>query len=394
MKLGTKHIMPLIHSEKGWSKWIGYAGLGIGILLLLISVQMFVNIRLLLKEEAPRRSGAFDYVSISKSITNQNMGKDNRFSQLDFQLLKSQPEIAAIAPLYSNQFRAMATAGDILPFSTDLFLESIDPSFLDTIPAGFTWQPGQTDIPILFSSDFLEMYNVFAPSQGLPQVSAKTISSVNIFLQCSGPSGNQNFRASIIGLTDRVNSILVPESFLKWANQNFAGDSSSLVSRVYIKTADANNPSFLKFLDKNGYHINKDKVRFGRIKGLLQDITGAIAFLGILIVILALILFGFYLRLKIARSRENVNLLITLGYSPDWLAQVFSKTFLPVYITIILICLAATEILQFAFSRLSFAQESVSPFLHWIVIATAALLLIVTIVINRIMIRKEIRQLS
>ncbi len=393
MGLSSKNITPFIHPEKTWSKWIGYAGLTIGILLLLVSVQMFLNIRVLLKEEAPRKSGAFDYVSISKVITNQNMGSDNRFSPNDIQLLKNQPEITGVAPLYSNQFRATASAGNILPFSTDLFLESINPAFLDTLPKDFQWQPGKVDVPVIFSSEFLEMYNVFAPSQGLPQLSPRTISSVNIFLQCSGTRGSQNFRASIIGLTDRVNSILVPQSFLQWANQEFSGDSSTLVSRVYLKTVDANNPVLLKFLDDHGYYINKDKVRFGRIKGLLQNITGAIASLGVLMIILALIFFGFYLRLKIARSRENIKLLIALGYSPGWLSGVFSKSFLPVYLALILICLGITEVFQFLFSHLSFAQETVGPYIHWIVLATAGVLLIVTMLINRIMVRSEIRQL-
>ena len=42
-----------------------------------------------------------------------------------------------------------------------------------------------TNVPIIFSSDFLEIYNVFAPSQDLPQLSEKTISSVNIILECT-----------------------------------------------------------------------------------------------------------------------------------------------------------------------------------------------------------------
>ncbi len=394
MKLHAKHIRSLIRNESHLTKWIGYIGLGIGILLLLISVQMFVNIQQLLGEEAPRKSGGFDYVSVSKQITNSNMGKDNRFSKSDLDLLSQQPEIAGVAPLYSNQFRAEATAGNVLPFSTDLFLESLDPSFLDTLPAGFSWKPGQEDVPVIFSSDFLEMYNVFAPSQGLPQVSAKTISSVNIFLQCSGPLGNQNFRASIVALSDRVNSILVPESFLKWGNVHFAGDTSSLVSRIYIKTKDANNPQLIKFLDTHNYHINKDKIRFGRIKGMLQNTIGAIAALGVLVILLALILFGFYLQLMIARSKENVKLLLLLGYSPNWLSKSFSSTFLPVYLTIIVICLVLASIFQIYFSRLSIGGNGPGILLHWGTWLTAVLMFLLTIFINRKMVKKEIRQLE
>lgn len=394
MKLQAKNIKPLISSENALSKWIGYVGLAIGILLLLLSVQMFVNIQKLLKEEAPRKSGGFDFVSISKQITNENMGMDNRFSQNDLELLRKQPEIVGVAPLYSNQFRASATAGDVLPFSTDLFLESLNTAFLDTLPPDFNWKPGQTNVPIIFSSDFLEMYNVFAPAQGLPQVSAKTVSSVNIFLNCSGPRGSENFKASIIALSDRVNSILVPESFLKWGNVHLSGDTGSLISRVYIKTRDANNPELIRFLDAHSYHINKDKIRFGRIKGMLQNTIGAIAALGVLVILLALILFGFYLQLMIARSKENVKLLLLLGYSPKWIANSFSSTFLPVYLTIILACLVLASGFQIYFSRISFGESDAGIFLHWSTWLTAILMFIMTIFINRQMVNKEIKQLE
>ena len=121
MELSYKKIQPLIISGKNiFSKWLGYFGLGIGVLLLLVSMQMFINIQQLLKENSPRKNG-YDFISISKSITNENMGKDNSFTNEDLNKLKTYSQIEAISPLISNQFRVRATAGDVIPFSTDLF---------------------------------------------------------------------------------------------------------------------------------------------------------------------------------------------------------------------------------------------------------------------------------
>lgn len=390
MKLSYKYIAPLILRDRSASRWLGYIGLAIGMTILLLAVQMFINIRTLLNEQTPRHSGEFDFVSISKTITNENMGKDNRFTAADIELLKKQPQITAVAPLYSNQFSARASAGSILPFSTDMFLESLNKDFLDTLPANFSWEPGQAFVPMIFSSDFLEMYNVFAPSQGLPQLSAKTISSVNIILECSGPGGSQNFRAGVVGLSDRVNSILVPESFIRWANLHFSGDTSSLVSRVYIKTPDINNPSLIQFLDGHQFHINQDKIRFGRLKDVLQKTIGAIGLFGILVLLLALVLFGFYLRLIITKSRDNIRLLLLLGYSPSWLSRSFLKNFLPVYLVITIVSVAAVSVGQFLFSRFAFAHDAISPVLHWVAWTVACVLLILILIVNTRMARREI----
>src|ERR1700687_1509043 len=91
MKNVRKKIQPLIVSGKNsFSKRLGYFGLGIGVLLLLVSMQMFLNIQQLLKENSPRKNG-YDFISISKSITNENMGKDNSFTNEDLNKLKTYP---------------------------------------------------------------------------------------------------------------------------------------------------------------------------------------------------------------------------------------------------------------------------------------------------------------
>ena len=394
MELSYKKIQPLIISGKNiFSKWLGYFGLGIGVLLLLVSMQMFTNIQQLLRENSPRKNG-YDFISISKTITNENMGKDNSFNASDLNQLKSVPQIEAISPLIANQFRVRATAGDVLPFSTDLFLESLDDDFIDTVPPGFTWQPGQTVVPIIFSSDFLEMYNVFAPAQGLPQLSAKTISSVNLILDCSGPLGMQYFKGNIVALTDRINSILVPKSFMNWSNMRFSGDTLMHASRVYIKTKDANDPQLISYLDQQNYHLNKDKIKFSRIKSILQNIVSALGVFGILVIVLALMLFSFYLQLMMARSKDNLRLLLTLGYSPKWLAQSVAKTWLPIYLIIITAALIITELLHLLFLQLSFVNKAnLSPVLHWSVWLTAFFLLAVTMFINLKLVKKELQNI-
>jgi hypothetical protein len=393
MGLSYKKIQPLLVAQNSrLSKWFGYMGLGIGILLLLVSIQMFINIQKLLNENAPRKSGAYDFISISKTVTNDNMGKDNTFSKSDLLHLQQQPEVAKISPLIPNQFRVTATAGDIIPFSTDLFLESIDTEFLDTVPPSFKWSQGQMIIPIIFSSDFLEMYNVFAPAQGLPQLSAKTISSVNIFLECSGPLGTQTFRGNIVALSDRINSLLVPKNFINWANMRFSGDSSLHASRVYIKTKEANDPKLIAFLDQENYRVNKDRIRFSRIKDILQNIVASLGVFGIFVILMALMLFSFYLQLMIAKSKDNLRLLLLLGYSPKWLASSVAKNWLPVYTAIIISAIVLTQLLHLAFLQLPFVKKMALPAgLHWIVWATGLLLLFLTWLINTRLVRRELK---
>ncbi|MES2848420.1 MAG: FtsX-like permease family protein [Bacteroidota bacterium] len=396
MPLSCKHILPFLSvSQNRMSRWLSYVGLGVGVLLLLCCLQVYININQLLKDRNPRKDG-FDYISVTKLITNENMGQDHSFSDAELKELKTQPFIEDATPLQANKFLVKATGPSSIPFTTDMFLESIDNSFIDSIPKEFTWKEGDEVVPVIISADYLELYNtVFAPSKDLPQFSEKTIGAVMVQMECYSPAGDvTTFRAHVVGLSDRINSVLVPVNFLQWANKNFSSSRIMNPSRIFIKIKDANNPVFLDFLQKKNYNINKDKTKFGRIKQVLQAIVSGLSAFGVLVILLAMVLFSFYLQLMIAKSKDNLQLLLTLGYSPKWLSKTVAKRWVPVYIIIVLSALAITIGFQYYFQHFAMnGREELSTFIHWSVAAIAMGLLALSIIVNYRMVSKLLHKL-
>lgn len=395
MNLSFSHIAPfLVTNQNKASRWLSYIGLGIGVLLLLCSVQMYININSLLQNKNPRKDG-YDYISLTKNITNENMADDHNFSDADISDLRKQPFINDVTGLVANKFLVKATGGGAVPFTADMFMEAIDDTFIDTLPPNFTWKEGQDLVPVIISSDYLELYNtVFAPSRDLPQVSLKSISSIIVQLEFFGSAGNQTFRGNIVAVSDRINSVLVPKNFLEWANHKFGNAVKTNPTRVFIKTKDANSPELLGFLQQKDYRVNKDKTKFGRVKQVLQVIISALAAFGVLVILLAMVLFSFYLQLMIAKSKENLQLLLTIGYSPKWLSKTVAKKWIPVYVAIILAAVAATTLLHWSFGHFIMNdREELSPFIHWIVLAIALVLLILSIAVNYRLVKKLLYKL-
>ena len=397
MTLKYRHIASLLDtSRKSWSKYLSYGGLGIGILLLLCSLQLYINIQKTITRDNPRKGG-YDFISITKRITNETMGlrDKNLFDSAEIGEIKKQPFVEDAAPLIANKFHVVASAGNIVEFSTDLFVEALDNEFLDTVPPNFTWKEGQPTLPLILSADFLEIYNVLAPGKDYPQISDETIGALQIVISCYGPTGWQDYRASVVALTNRVNSVLVPKEFLNWANRRYAGSDAVKSSRVFLKMKDANNPDFIHFLDQKNYRVNEDKIKFGRLKSQLQMVVSGLGVIGLLVVVLALMLFSFYLQLIIAKSKDNLQLLLMLGYEPGWLSRVVSQRWIPVYTTIVIVALAIASLVQYIFYlNMHQAESSISPLLHWSVWALSAVLIFLTVYSNFKIIRKQLYKLS
>ncbi|GAA4727516.1 hypothetical protein [Flavisolibacter ginsenosidimutans] len=394
--LSFKPIKPLLQTgTNAASRWFSYIGLGIGVLLLLASVQMFVNIQQLMKEGSIRKNG-FDFISITKKVTNETMGQPekNVFTDKEVEELKSKPFVTDVAPLQSNLFRVQLSAGNILPFKTDLFVESIEDEFLDTVPPTFHWVEGQLKVPIIVSSDYLEMFNVFAPSQGLSQVSKETAMNIPVVLSVSGKGQRLDLYGSVVAFSDRLNTVIVPKSFLDWANRNYGETPTQGYSRLYIKTTDANNPELLSFLDQKGYVTNRDKTKMGRTKQVMEGIFTGLGVFGLLVVVMALMLFSFYLQLVIARSKENLQLLLLIGYSPLWLSKNVSQRFIPVYVSIVLVALSFTQFMQWAFHHFAmYDREELHTTVHWSVIVLAIVLIALSIITNYRLVRRLLYKL-
>ena len=82
------------------------------------------------------RKDGFDFISITKTITNETMGQmeKNLFHKNEIDELQNKQFVEGVSPLLANQFRVQLSAGAIIPFSTDLFIETLDNNFIDTLP--------------------------------------------------------------------------------------------------------------------------------------------------------------------------------------------------------------------------------------------------------------------
>lgn len=318
----SKLLRPGNQKSKMYGAWLA---LCLGLLLLFLSALAWLDFKSLLKDRNQDDVMA-EYILIGKTI--DNSGQANLFSEDEINELKGLKNVKDVGSLVANQFPVSASIGGNLGFQTELFLESVDGSFLEDLPENWHWQDGQNTLPIILSNDFLNLYNYgFALSQGLPQLSKKTIQSLPF--QIALNNGQEKYNAEIIGFTDRISSILVPKSFITQKNKSLGSGNAEAPARLILKVKDPSESSFVAFLKEKNYNLNADQLKWSKIKTVVQAIISVVGVVAIFIVGMGILSFILFLEVTVYRAEKHIVLLKQLGYLPKHLQKVLIRFFIP-----------------------------------------------------------------
>ena len=165
-------------------------------------------------------------IIVQKKVTNSSslaLTKTD-FSEREIEKMEKLPFIEKVKPVVSNNFDvSFETADPLVPrFRSDVFIQSVDPTFLDVHSNKWHWKEGDSYVPIIMPRDFLVMLNTFMSASNIPQISDDLAMDIRFKFTVSNQTKKVWVDARIIGFTNEVSSILVPESFMTYGNEHFS----------------------------------------------------------------------------------------------------------------------------------------------------------------------------
>ena len=294
----------------------------------------------------------------------------------------------------SNEFKVSASSKNF-GFYTELFFESVDDEFLDVQDERFKWEKGQPEIPIIISRDYVALYNFgFAPSQGLPQLNPQFIQRFSLDITVKGKGLKRTYPGRIVGYSDRIHTILVPQDFMNWANETFGEEKKPGPSRMILATDNPYSEEVTNFLTENKYELSSGRLIGGKVTSLLRAVITVVAIIGMIIVLLSVFIFILNFQLIISKSSEDIRLLLQLGYKEKQISDEISGYLLRLFGMVVV----ATFIGLFLFRFLLqywFGQEGffLGIGLHWSVYLAALVFSGLIVFFNLRNIRRSIGEL-
>ena len=439
-------------SSSGKELMLAALGCLLGSFLLLFAVQFYTDSQRLIGEKDPGSS----FFTLNKKVQGgllQNLSSNNKsFTQNEIEQIKEIEGVEDLGSFSRNHFPLTVhvwPAGKIGLGSAaraDLFFEAIPNRFLDQIPDSWDWEENDSIVPIIVPKFYLDLWNFgLAPSRPeYPALSLDAASSMPVEIWI-GEDQSQKMIGRFVAFSKRINSVLVPQKFLEWANRTFAGDpnqkyffvwkndeissppvsfsdlknlaESSLddllvspieepakrilfqslsgnqsednqTARLILKVKDSEAQIFSDKIGRVGYETNREMPQSGWVQQIVSLLTWGAGGLGGLLSILSIGTFTSSFKLMIAQSSGVARDLTHLGFSEKQISwvffQKFSKLFGLIWIASLLLCFAIKEMVQ---SQIKAYGLETSDGLSWVTLLLAILYAAVFTGINYLVIR-------
>ncbi|CAG5076881.1 hypothetical protein [Parvicella tangerina] len=385
---------------------LSMAGAIIGLSLLMTVTQVLTNLSIVKDGE----SGAINeqFLVLSKEVSSAstfsgfiNQSEDEAlFTEEEINDLTSQPFVQDYAPFSSGRnFKVSAKVklNNGSQGSTLGFIASLPDRFIDVDPDDWQWKEGDDYIPLIMSISFLDMYNHgLSVSMNQPKVSKEIAGSIPIEVTISGNGQSATYMAYIVAFSDRINSALVPYSFLNFANERYGSGTEQQPSQVMIATQNNKDPRITKYLEQHNLVANKEQLRGTIIEKLIMPTLIFSATLCVIIIIMTVLIFMLYGEILIIKSKYDIHVLSLLGFRWKVISAIFNKFFLKIYAIIAGISLVIFFIAKIFLDRIivnSLAFEDL-PIISWQTIMAMLAFLGLFIVINILNTRKYIKRIA
>ncbi|MGL4598786.1 MAG: ABC transporter permease [Bacteroidia bacterium] len=341
----------LLQHQRLWLLTIAVLGALFGLLLLLGALQLYFDFRSVLTGRSDLSQA--QYIVINKEVSTMNtfLGQKG-FSSAEISELKAVKGIRDVGALTGCRFDVNVTMGGgaiegVPGMYSDFFFEAAPEAFLDVQSDRWHWQEGDSVVPLVVPKDFLRLYNfVYAPSQGLPQVTEEMLMLVPFNIVIKNKGTNVFYKGRLAGFSERINSILAPKNFVDWSNEQYGpkvtadNEVKFLPSRIILQCDDASSPELAEFMSEKNYQTNSENLKNSRLSSLLRVIMNVCVGIGGLIIVLALLIFLLYTQLLISRSSYELQTLIRIGYNPKMLTARYMRYYGLIYLGILIVVVA------------------------------------------------------
>ena len=366
-----------------------------GMSIVLLSIQFYKDVIPVFTEGDSFMKKEYLIVTKKISAIGSFAGKTNTFSEDELKSLQEQRFSKDVGAFTPSQFKVSAGFGMKeagISLSTEMFFESVPNKFVDVSLDKWNFDKESRSIPIIIPRSYLNLYNFgFAQSRSLPKLSEGVMGLIQMDIVIKGNGRLEQYKGNIVGFSNRLNTILVPEDFMKWANSEFADENKPQPVRLIVEVDNPADDGIARYFQEKGYEAENDKLDAGKTTYFLRLITGIVMGVGLFISILSFYILMLSIFLLLQKNTVKLESLLLIGYSPAKVAIPYQVLTLGLNLIVLALSIGIVMYMRGMYTEVLtqlFPQMEMS--IMWPTYVAGIILFSLVSVINIIAIRKKI----
>jgi Cell division protein len=369
-----------------------------GMVIILLGIQFYKDVLPLFSGGDSFMKG--EYVIVSKKISTLGSlaGKSNTFSAAEIEEIKKQPftkDVGGFMPTLFNVSAGISMKEAGVQLSTAMFFESVPDEYVDVNLDKWNFDSESGVIPIIIPRNYLNLYNFgFAQSRNLPKISEGLMGLIQMDIVLRGNGQREQYKGNIVGFSNRLNTILVPQSFMNWANNKFAPGSQPQPSRLIIEINNPADAAIAQFFHNKGYETEDNKLDAGKTTYFLRLIVGIVLGIGVVITLLSFYMLMLSIFLLLQKNNTKLESLLLIGYNPAQVSlpyQVLTSVLSGLVLIIAVLLVVALR--GYYLNILGSLFNSVATGGIWLTLFIGALISLIVATINIVIIRKKVNDI-
>lgn len=317
----------------------------IGMAVILAGVQIYNDFSPMLSGEKSLIGN--DYMIISRPVERVGVNAP-KFTSEDIEELSKETWVEDLGIFSASQFRV---DGSIVfngkRLSTMMFFEAVPDNFVDVDTEDWHFSPGDDVIPIVLPRNYLNLYNFgFSQTQDLPKITEDMIKRVELGLRIKGNGYSDEYKGYVVGFSDRLNTILVPMSFMEWANGYYSNETSNEATRLILEVQNPSAPEVVSFMEEHGYVAEDKPSESSKALFMLQVCVAVIVGIGAIFSLLSIIILTLSIYLLLQKNINKLENLVLVGYKPMYVAMPYILMAIILNFSIMVISIIAAALVQ------------------------------------------------
>ncbi len=319
-----KLVWKLLRQHISWPQFVGFFFANLfGMTIVLLGYQLYCDILPIFTANDSFLKA--DYLVVSKKIGMSNaLGQQHSgFSKDEIADLQAQPFVKGVGQFTSTAYKAEATMGvsGMKILNSELFFESVPDPFVDVSLDNWHYTPGDSLVPVILPRSYIAMYNFgFAQNHSLPKINEGLVGMIDLHIQVQGKGGQGYFRGKVIGFSSKLNTILVPQSFMAWSNSHFSPDSEMPPSRLILDVTNPADQRIGTYLEDHNYELEDNNLDAEKTTYFLKLMVTLVMGVGVVISALSFYVLLLSIYLLVQKNTTKLQNLLLIGYSPSRVA--------------------------------------------------------------------------